>query len=54
MATDINCATHPDNYGAYGPGSNPNNADIPAVEFNVVGGGSGLHAPLPRWSQSAG
>jgi hypothetical protein len=38
MATDINCATPPDNYGAYGPGSNPNNADIPAVEFNVVGG----------------
>lgn len=37
-ATDINCATPPDNYGAYGPGSNPNNADIPAVEFNVVGG----------------
>ena len=38
MATNINCATPPDNYGAYGPGSNPNNADIPAVEFNVVGG----------------
>lgn len=43
MATDINCATPADNYGAYGPGSNPNNADIPAVEFNVVGGSS---APL--------
>jgi hypothetical protein len=38
MATDINCATPGVNYGAYGPGSNPNNADIPAVEFNVVGG----------------
>jgi len=41
MATDINCATPSDNYGAYGPGSNPNNADIPAVEFNVVGGSTG-------------
>jgi hypothetical protein len=38
MATDINCATPGGNYGAYGPGSNPTNADIPAVEFNVVGG----------------
>jgi hypothetical protein len=38
MATVINCATPGVNYGAYGPGSNPNNADIPAVEFNVVGG----------------
>jgi hypothetical protein len=43
MATDINCATPPANYGAYGPGSNPANADIPAVEFNVVGG---VTAPL--------
>jgi hypothetical protein len=38
MVTDINCATPVDNYGAYGPGSNPANSDIPAVEFNVVGG----------------
>ncbi len=44
MATDINCATPPGNYGAYGPGSNPANADIPAVEFNVVGG-----AVAPLW-----
>ena len=43
MATDINCATPPTNYGAYGPGSNPANADIPAVEFNVVGGSPVLY-----------
>jgi hypothetical protein len=43
MATNINCATPGGNYGAYGPGSNPENADIPAVEFNVVGGST---APL--------
>jgi hypothetical protein len=43
MATDINCATPGGNYGAYGPGSNPANADIPAVEFNVVGGSPVLY-----------
>ena len=45
MATNINCATPSVNYGAYGPGSNPNNADIPAVEFNVVGGTTGPLSP---------
>jgi hypothetical protein len=50
VATDINCATPGRNYGAYGPGSNPANADIPAVEFNVVGGST---APLwPGQTQS--
>ena len=52
VATHINCATPSANYGAYGPATNPENADIPAVEFNVVGGSPVLNVGDPAQSLS--